>query len=309
MMVCDSISNTDSNTEAIVSELQHDEIEIAQLLIQKAFEEDLSNGIDLTTHALVPEMATGSVAIVSRQAGVLSGIAIAKMVFESLDSEIEFEGLLEDGSPLEPGSVAARISGSMRSILIGERTALNFLTMLSGTASLTRKFVDAIGELPTKVLDTRKTIPGLRAMQKFAVRCGGGTNHRIGLYDAVLIKDNHLAWWKEAEHNLEDAVRHAREFAPNGTTIEIEVDSYEQLQQVLPASPDIVLLDNMENSVLVRSVKLRDVENPKVRLEASGGVTLERVRSIAETGVDRVSIGGLTHSAVALDLGFDWSTG
>ncbi|MCL4133769.1 UNVERIFIED_CONTAM: hypothetical protein GTU68_014404, partial [Idotea baltica] len=276
--------------------------------IQTAFSEDLQDGVDLTTEALVPVDAVGKVNIVSRQTGVLAGNAVAEAVFSFLDPAVRFHQVVEDGAALSPGTVVAEIEGSMRSILTAERTALNFLTMLSGNASLTRKYVDAVSESSALILDTRKTIPGLRALQKYAVRCGGGTNHRIGLYDAILIKDNHLAWWKsESQGTLADAVIDARGTVKAGVIVEIEVDSLEQLEETLPGNPDIVLLDNMSNQQLSTAVELRNRLAKNVQLEASGGVTLDRVASIAATGVDRISVGALTHSAIALDLGFDWS--
>ncbi len=288
--------------------LEHSEITVAQQLIATAFEEDLYYGIDLTTHALVPENAVGDVQIVARQAGVLSGNAVAALVFAAYDADVNFEQILEDGSVLQAQSIVARITGPMRSILTCERTALNFLTLLSGNASLTSQYVQAVAGTNALILDTRKTIPGLRALQKYAVRCGGGANHRFGLYDAILIKDNHLAWWK-SQHTgtLAKAVEDARDSVKEDTIVELEVDSITQFEEAIPGKPDIVLLDNMPNDQLVEAVALRNRIAPDILLEASGGVTLERVRSIALTGVDRISVGALTHSAIALDLGFDWS--
>jgi nicotinate-nucleotide pyrophosphorylase (carboxylating) len=215
---------------------------------------------------------------------------------------------MSDGERVERGSVAAVLSGATRSRLIGERTLLNFLTHLSGVATLTRSFVDLTRGTRAKILDTRKTLPGWRALEKYAVRCGGGVNHRMGLYDGVLIKDNHLAAWVGLENRptLGEAVERARRVSPKEAPIEVEVDSLEQLRAVLSAGPDIVLLDNMSPAMMREALAIRDATAPAVLLEASGGVTLETVSAIAATGVDRISIGALTHSAAALDLAFDW---
>lgn len=285
------------------------EVADAQRLIRQAFAEDLQDIGDLTTDALVDPQATGEISIVSRQAGVLSGVDVCRLVFQELDASVRVDVLIEDGSALKPGSVIAKVSGSMRSLLTGERTALNFLTLLSGTATLTQQFVAAAANPSVEILDTRKTLPGLRLLQKYAVRCGGGTNHRIGLYDAVMIKDNHLAYWDGGGQGLAASIRHVRERVPSDTVIEIEVDSFEQLQSVLPGSPDIVLLDNMPCETLSQCVEYRNTHAPDVLLEASGGVNLQTVAAIAGTGVDRISVGALTHSAKALDIGFDWFAG
>lgn len=289
------------------AEMTPAEVCSAQRLIQEAFLEDLQASYDLTTNALVPEEATGTIRVVSRGTGVLAGNTIAQMTFQAFDQSVEYEPVLLDGQPLGPGSVIAEISGAMRSLLTVERTALNFLTMLSGTATLTRQFVTAIAPFKTQILDTRKTFPGLRELQKYAVRAGGGRNHRMGLFDAVLIKDNHLAWWNmQPTQTMADAVRHVRETVDPATVIEIEVDTLSQFDEVLPARPDIILLDNMPPSTLRRAVEKRNKHAPELLLEASGGVNLDSVVEIAATGVDRISVGALTHSAVALDIGFDW---
>lgn len=280
----------------------------ANTLIDLALDEDLGQAGDVTSNTLIPVDARGTVQIVARQPGVLAGLPLVEMVFKKVDPSIEVLPHIQDGNRLDRGSVVADVSGPIRGLLTGERTMLNFLTHLSGIASLTRRFVDAVAESKAVILDTRKTLPGYRLLQKYAVRCGGGKNHRMGLYDAVLIKDNHLAAWASvSRRSIADAVRAAREQAPAGVTVEIEVDSLEQLRVALQASPDIVLLDNMDLAQLRESVAIRDQSAPGVRLEASGGVTLETVRGIAETGVDRISSGALTHSAIALDLAFDWS--
>jgi nicotinate-nucleotide pyrophosphorylase (carboxylating) len=237
---------------------------------------------------------------------------------------VKFEALVEDGARVAPGDRLAIVSGLMEFILTGERTALNFLQHMSGIATLTRKYVDAIAGLPCKILDTRKTLPGWRLLEKYAVRCGGGHNHRMGLFDGILVKDNHLASMGKTKESFKEillalkshhlmymnpGLRIAVEtaFFPEGRIIpwEIEVDAIEQLEWALCCFPDMVLLDNMPPEQLRQAVELRNTLNSKVLLEASGGVTLETVRAIAETGVDRISIGALTHSAPALDIALD----
>jgi nicotinate-nucleotide pyrophosphorylase (carboxylating) len=281
----------------------------AKFLIERALAEDLGDCGDLTSRAMIPEHAEAKVNIVARQPGVVSGVAVAKLVFEIYDTSVDVSVQISDGGELKAGDVVATVSGKTRSLLSGERTALNFLTHLSGIATLTSQFVVQAAGTGATLLDTRKTLPAYRRLQKFAVRCGGGTNHRMGLFDGILIKDNHLAAWTESSDRVADAVRVAREFAVQGNhdvPIEVEVDTLEQLQDALTGQPDIVLLDNMTLDQLKEAVSIRSRTAPKVLLEASGSVNLKTVRSIAETGVDRISVGALTHSAVALDLAFDW---
>lgn len=279
----------------------------ADHLIELGLQEDLRERGDLTCQSTISEDLVASVNIVSRQTGVLSGLVVIPAVFKRLPGDVTWTLHLQDGDRVSRGSLVATISGPVRSLLIGERTVLNFLTHLSGIASRTAEFVRAIEGTKAVILDTRKTLPGYRLLQKYAVRCGGGTNHRMGLYDGVLIKDNHLA--ARGDASCASAVADARSFLKAQhlpPVVEIEVDSLEQLRDALAQQPDIVLLDNMAPSQLVEAVAIRNQESPATRLEASGGVTLETVRAIAETGVDRISIGGLTHSSPALDLGFDW---
>ncbi|QDU80398.1 Nicotinate-nucleotide pyrophosphorylase [carboxylating] [Polystyrenella longa] len=284
------------------------ERDAARALIELALTEDLSSVGDLTSQTIIPETEYAEVQIVARQPGVLAGLPVAKDVFSKYDPEVEWKSLLNDGDPLIEGSVIATVSGPLRSLLTGERTALNFLTLLSGVASLTNRFVEEVAGLDVQILDTRKTFPGYRLLQKYAVRAGGGTNHRIGLYDGILIKDNHLAGWKaETGSPVAAAIQQARRESPLRVPIEVEVDTLDQLQDALEAKPEFVLLDNMTNEQLKNAVSLRNDLSEKTKLEASGGITLQTVREIAETGIDRISIGALTHSAVALDIAFDWS--
>jgi len=287
-----------------------EELAAADHLIDLALAEDLGpDRVDVTSEVTIPAEAVGSVQIVARQEGVLAGLPIAERVFHRMAGEVHFDVQLQDGSRLSAGAVVATISGPIRTLLTGERTALNFLTLLCGVASLTRRFVDRVEGTSAVVLDTRKTLPGYRLLQKYAVRMGGGTNHRMGLYDGCLIKDNHLAGRKAThpEESLADMLRAIRGELAEDIPVELEVDTLDQLREALPGRPDIVLLDNMSPSQLREAVAIRNEIAPGVLLEASGGVTLETVREIAEAGVDRISIGGLTHSAPALDLGFDWS--
>jgi nicotinate-nucleotide pyrophosphorylase (carboxylating) len=280
----------------------------AGTLISLAFEEDLGAAGDLTSAALIDPAARATVQVVARQPGVLAGVPLIADVFGRLDPRVTVEARASDGDRLERGTIVADVSGPVRSLLTGERTMLNLLTHLSGIATQTRRYVDAVAGCRAVLLDTRKTLPGYRRLQKYAVRCGGGCNHRMGLYDAILIKDNHLAAWTSAGgRTIADAIATARSAAPAGVTVEIEVDSLVQLQAALPLGPDIVLLDNMPPPLLRQAVALRDELAPGVLLEASGGITLDTVRAVAETGVDRISVGALTHSAPGLDLAFDWS--
>lgn len=275
-----------------------------ETLIRLALAEDLAERGDLTCQALIDPEERATVSVVARQAGILAGEPVGRMVMQQLDPEIEWSAQRQDGSRLEPGTVIADVTGPLFQLLVAERTMLNFLTHLSGIATLTRKFVNAIAGTNAKILDTRKTLPGWRLLAKYAVRCGGGTNHRMGLYDGVLIKDNHLAAWTESK-SIAAAVDAARKRWPQ-VPIEVEVDSLDQLRDALTGSPAIVLLDNMSPTLMSEAVTLRNRQASGVQLEASGGVTLETVAEIARTGVDRISIGALTHSAPALDLAFDW---
>lgn len=279
----------------------------AQTLIQLAFAEDLASEGDLTCAALIRPDEQAVVQVVARQDGVLAGSPVGKLVFAHLDSSITWEPQQCDGAAVTRGTVVATVSGPLRSLLIGERTMLNFMAHLSGTASLTRRYVDAVKWTRAKILDTRKTFPGWRVLEKYAVRCGGGTNHRMGLYDGVLIKDNHIAAWTESS-TIAAAVETARQRSPEGVSIEVEVDSIAQLQDAIQGKPDIILLDNMDLDSLRQCVALRDHEAPQIQLEASGGVTLATVAAIAQTGVERISVGAITHSAPVLDLAFDWKS-
>jgi nicotinate-nucleotide pyrophosphorylase (carboxylating) len=275
-------------------------------LIDLALDEDLGRRNptwvgDVTSRVLIPPGYTGEAAFVARRPGVLAGLPVIPLVLACVDEGLSVEPLLEDGTSLEPGSRIAVVRGPLYSLLTAERTALNFLQHLSGVATLTRRFVEAVAGLPVKILDTRKTTPGWRLLEKYAVRCGGGHNHRMGLYDGVLIKDNHLAGMKMV--SISWAIGSGRNAL---LPVEIEVDTLEQLDQALASKPDLVLLDNMSPAELCEAVRRRNAVAPRVLLEASGGVNLDTVRAIAEAGVDRISVGALTHSAPALDIGLDY---
>ncbi len=282
------------------------ETEAFRRLAALALEEDLGSAGDPTSQTLLPVELTGRAVLVSRQAGVLAGLPAAEQTFALVDPALAWEGLREDGSLLRPGDQLAVIHGPMRSLLTAERTALNFVQRLSGVATLTRRYVDAVAGLPCQILDTRKTTPGWRLLEKYAVRQGGGHNHRMGLHDGILIKDNHLAALRGHADPIPEAIRCARQRHDKAIPVEIEVDMLEQLDVALPVRPDIVLLDNMSLADLREAVRRRNAVAPSVQLEASGGVTLDTVRAIAETGVDRISVGALTHSAPALDMGLDY---
>lgn len=276
-------------------------------LAELSLREDLQDVGDLTSQATIPEHLSAAVRIVVRQPGVIAGLGVLPVVFRLLPGHVRCEVFLQDGDAVSAGSVAAEIHGPVRTLLTGERTVLNFLTHLSGIATRTAEFVRAVRGTSAQILDTRKTLPGYRLLQKYAVRCGGGFNHRIGLHDGMLIKDNHLA--ARGSSSCAGAVKAARDFLRErrlAVPVEIEVDTLEQLQDALSEHPELVLLDNMSCEQLREAVALRNQLAPGTRLEASGGVTLQTVHGIAETGVDRISVGSLTHSSPALDIAFDW---
>lgn len=281
-----------------------DEAAACRRLVELALAEDLGAGGDRTSLATIPAAAQGTAAFVARSAGVIAGLPAAALVAHHVDATLSFTVVVLDGSPVSAGTTLATMAGSLRSILAVERTALNFLQRLSGIATLTRQFVDAAAGTRARILDTRKTTPGWRLLEKYAVRMGGGCNHRIGLFDGVLIKDNHLAGLRG---DVRAAVNAARLYPGNtGLPVEVEVDTLEQLDQALEVNADIVLLDNMSLEQLRAAVAMRDARQSRALLEASGGVNLKTVAAIAATGVDRVSVGALTHSAPALDVALDY---
>jgi nicotinate-nucleotide pyrophosphorylase (carboxylating) len=270
-------------------------------IIDRALAEDLGKG-DVTTETLIPGNQQGTGFIVAKKEGTLAGMKVAKQVFQRVDSELEVEIFLEDGARVKPGSKVAKVSGSVASILKAERVALNFLQHLSGIASETNRYVEAVKGLPVRIMDTRKTTPGLRSLEKYAVKLGGGENHRMNLGDGILIKDNHLAALDSRGFTLQEIVAKARQNASRQLTVEVEVKTPEEALEAAKAGADIIMLDNMSLEDMRQAVKLI---HGRALIEASGGITLDNVRAVAETGVDFISIGALTHSARALDISLE----
>lgn len=286
-------------------------------LVRLAVREDLGRGYDWTTVALIPSGTRGQATVVARQPGVVAGLKPARAAIDEMECQIVWTELARDGGQVPGQTPLAEMRGSARDLLTAERLLLNLIGHLSGIATRTRQFVDAVRPFKARIYDTRKTTPGWRGLEKYAVRCGGGMNHRRGLYDAVLIKDNHLALGacgREHGFTPAQAVEQARRFMDEtlpaeqaeSMMVEIEVDTLEQLDQVLAAEPDIVLLDNMTPDQLREAVNRRDRRGVRTQLEASGGVDLRTVAAIAESGVERISVGAITHSAPSLDVGLDW---
>ena len=270
--------------------------------VEAALEEDLGRAGDITSNAIIPEDAIAVCNLASRQKGIVSGIRLAGAAFAALDPDIEFVREKADCDGLESGDIIARIKGNARAILAAERVALNFLMRMSGIASYTAQFVERVSHTRAKICCTRKTVPGHRAFDKYAVRCGGASNHRYGLDDAVLIKDNHIA----VAGGVGLAIKRARDAAGHLVRVEVEVDTLQQFAEALEAGPDVVLLDNMSNEQLTEAVRLNSLsQNGLVQLEASGNVSIETVKEIAETGVDYISISKITMAAPTLDVGLD----
>ena len=269
-------------------------------LVEAALTEDLGRRGDITSQATIPADMQAQLQIRARQSGVICGMDLARLSFALIDGEIEFVAQVHDGERVEAGTVLATVRGNARNLLTAERTALNFMTHLSGIATDTKKIVDSVAEYPAQITCTRKTIPGLRIVQKYAVRCGGGRNHRLGLDDAILIKDNHIA----IVGDIKTAIKKAQEFAGHLIPIEVEVDTLEQLKQALDAGVSLVLLDNMAPEILSKAVAMCQ---GRAKTEASGGITPETVQPVAQTGVDFIAMGYLTHSTTALDIGLDFS--
>jgi nicotinate-nucleotide pyrophosphorylase (carboxylating) len=263
-------------------------------LIKIALEEDIGAG-DLTTMSTVPPRAHGKGLFRAKRDCVVAGLFLLEKIFLLLDPFVKVRCLCRDGDQIAKGSVVAEAEGPIRALLMGERTALNFLQRLSGTASLTRRYVEAVKDFPCKIIDTRKTTPGLRTLEKYAVRMGGGTNHRLGLYDAALVKDNHIA----ASGSIGHAVREIRRQVPFMAKVEVECSDLQQVQEALDAGADVIMLDNMGTKEMAAAVRLI---NKRAWVEASGGITMERLREVAEAGVDFISVGALTHSAPAVDF-------
>ncbi len=266
-----------------------------------ALAEDLGKG-DVTTEALIPGLQQGTGFIVAKQEGILAGAGVAKQVFQRVDTELEVELLLEDGARVEPGSKVAKVIGSIASILKAERVALNFLQRLSGIASETDRYVARVEGLPVRIMDTRKTTPGLRLLEKYAVKVGGGKNHRMNLADGILIKDNHLAALGGQGLQIKEIVARARRNSPRQLTVEVEVATVSAALEAVGAGADVIMLDNMNLEDMRQAVELIA---GRALVEASGGITLDNVWAVAETGVDFISIGALTHSSRALDISLE----
>ncbi|AOY44970.1 nicotinate-nucleotide pyrophosphorylase [Psychrobacter sp. AntiMn-1] len=269
-------------------------------LVEDALAEDLGRRGDVTSQATIPADIQAQLQIKARQSGVICGMDLARLSFALVDASIEFVAQVQDGETVAAGAVLATVKGNARHLLTAERTALNFMTHLSGIATATRQIVDSVAQYPAQITCTRKTIPGLRIVQKYAVRCGGGRNHRLGLDDAILIKDNHIA----IAGDIKTAIEQAQHFAGHLIPIEVEVDTLEQLEQALEAGVSLVLLDNMSPETLSQAVAMC---KGRAKTEASGGITPETVRAAASTGVDFIAMGYLTHSTTALDIGLDFS--
>jgi len=292
-------------------------------IVRLAVFEDLDRGQDWTTVCLVPEEATASANIVARKPGVIAGVPAVPVILDEMEIEAQYHPLVQDGDVVAASTIVATLSGPARDLLTSERIILNILGRLCGVATLTRQYVAAIDGTKARIYDTRKTIPGWRRLDKYAVHCGGGHNHRIGLHDAILIKDNHIAFGREEtgdrSYSPAAAIGKVHAFLAQQAAgelaagfpdpimlLEIEVDSLDQLREVLPEKPDLVLLDNMDPDQLRQAVQIRDAARSNAELEASGGISLQNIRAIAESGIDRISIGALTHSAPVLDLALDW---
>ncbi|SMO66037.1 carboxylating nicotinate-nucleotide diphosphorylase [Fodinibius sediminis] len=267
--------------------------EVIRRLIDQAFQEDIGNG-DVTTDAIVDEYAQAEACWKAKDEGIVAGLEIARQVFERLDPQLEWKPETKEGQRVSAGSILTVMQGATRALLTAERIALNIVQRMSGIATRTRQYVAAVGELDTVILDTRKTAPGLRLLDKYAVKTGGGQNHRMGLYDLAMIKDNHII----AAGGIAEAVEKVRRYAP-GLDVEVETTTLRQVEEALGAEADIIMLDNMSNKLMQKAVKKI---NGRAKTEASGNITLHTVREVAETGVDYVSVGALTHSVEAFDI-------
>lgn len=263
-------------------------------IIENALLEDIHTG-DITTRAVVPTSRHVDARLIAKEEMILAGIEVAARVFSILDSQILFTGRFRDGDTIPNGALLAELNGDAAMLLQGERVALNLLQRMCGIATITARYVQQVAGTGVRIVDTRKTTPGLRILEKYAVRVGGGINHRTGLYDGILIKENHIA----AAGGIAESIRRARAYIPHTLKIEIETETLEQVEEALAAGAEIIMLDNMDLESMCEAVRL---VNGRALLEASGGVNLETVRSIAETGVDIISVGALTHSARAMDI-------
>jgi len=269
-------------------------IEKIKSVIDYALKEDIGNG-DITTDSLIPMDLKAKATMTAKSTGIIAGLAVAEYVFRTLSTDITWKTFVNDSDKVSKGEIIVEISGSYRALLTGERVALNFMQRMSGIATMTSNYVNELKDFKTKILDTRKTVPGLRLLDKYAVLTGGGTNHRIGLYDMVLIKDNHI----KIAGGITNAVTQIKKNLPGGIKIEVETTTIEEVKEALETGVDIIMLDNMSNNTMADSVK---IINGRAKVEASGNMTMERLKEVAATGVDFISIGALTHSVTALDI-------
>jgi len=296
---CDGKSNTPQRNKKLnASQLTEKQLD---KVIDVALAEDIRHG-DITSQALIPNDLSGKASLLVKEKGILAGIEVAQRVFQRVDLLLKVEVLIKDGSAIKPGDIAGKISGSVINILKAERTALNFLQRLSGIASLTAQYVAKTKGTDARIYDTRKTTPGLRQLEKYAVRTGGGENHRMNLGDAILIKDNHINALRATGMNIEEIVAKARRNAPVGITIEVEATGISEAREALQARADIIMLDNMSIDDMSRVVKMAA---GRAKIEASGGITLKNVRQVALTRVDMISVGALTHSYKSLDISLE----
>ena len=270
-------------------------------IVERALEEDLGPG-DVTTDSLIPPDIRGLGLMVAKTTGVIAGVDVALEVFRQTDRAVQTRALMADGAEVSPGDVVAEVEGSIAGILKGERVALNFVQRLSGIATATSTYVKAVHGTKAHIIDTRKTVPGIRQLEKYAVRVGGGHNHRYNLADGILIKDNHIAALRAQELGLVEIVNRARENSPHTLRVEVEVESVEEAREALEARADVIMLDNMTTEEMRQVVSMA---GGRCLLEASGGINLDTVRAVAETGVDLISVGALTHSVRAMDISLD----
>jgi nicotinate-nucleotide pyrophosphorylase (carboxylating) len=271
-------------------------------LIDLALEEDTGGG-DITSESLIPAGLQAKTTLLAKAEGVLAGVDLVKLVFIKVDSNLKFKILLKDGVKLHPGDIIATVTGNARSILKAERLALNFVQRLSGIATHTNQFVEMIKDLPVDILDTRKTTPGMRLLEKYAVSMGGGRNHRFNLSDGILIKDNHIASLRAHGMTLQEIIGQAKVSAPKGIRVEVEVTNLKEVREAVAAGADIIMFDNMSPALMRRAVKLVP---SGIYMEASGNITLKTVRAVAESGVNFISVGALTHSSKALDMSLEF---
>ena len=281
----------------IKSGINYDAIKPA---IDYALKEDIGNG-DITTNLLIPSGLKTKATMVAKSAGIIAGLEVAKYVFSTLSPDIIWKPFVNDGDKVAKGDIILEITGSYRALLTGERLALNFMQRMSGIATATANYIDTLSDYKSIILDTRKTAPGLRLLDKYAVKMGGGSNHRMGLYDMVLIKDNHI----KVAGGITKAVAQIKKNIPRGIKIEVETTTIEEVNEALAAGVDIIMLDNMSTDIMAESVK---IISGRVKVEASGNITLERLKEVAATGVDFISIGALTHSVTALDISMNIET-